>query len=195
MLCVDCLYIYFPLISQIIKGVYFPLISQINTDLNNIPFLYTLHPTPSTTICVHPCYPWEIMIPLPLHLTPYTFHYYLCSSVSSVGDYIPFLYTLHPTLYTTICVHPCHPWEIIGPFHQKYYPCGTIHTISDKGTIFRAHMQGVGYKNTKFCCFSSKCLHMCKIFCTFVAEMCMELFSLSVLYDLSDLSNSSGKYQ
>ena len=46
MLCVDCLYIYFPLISLIITGiyfplisliiigVYFPLISQIITDLN-----------------------------------------------------------------------------------------------------------------------------------------------------------------
>ena len=178
MLCVDYLYIYFPLISQIIigvyfpqisliiTGVYFPLISQIITDLNNIlsftpytlrlpplsvsirairgsyiPFLYTLHPTPSTTICVHPCYPWELY-PFPLHLTPYTLHHFPCLSVG-----------------------------VIVPLQQKYYPCRTIHTISDKGTIFRAHMQGVGYENTKFCCFSSKCLHMCKIFCTFVAEM------------------------
>ena len=142
MLCVDCLYIYFPQISLIITGIYFPLISQINTDLNNILSFtpYTLHLTP---LSVPICAIRGRLYPLPLHLTP----------------------------YTTIRVHPCYLWEIIAPFQQKYYPCGTIRTISDKGTIFRAHMQGVGYKNTKFCCFSSKCLHMCKIFCTFVAEM------------------------
>ena len=99
MLCVDCLYIYFPLISQIITGiyfpqisliiigVYFPLISQINTDLNNI-LSFTLYT---------------------LHLPP------LSVFIRAIrGRYIPFLYTLHLTPYTTICVHPCHLWEIIS---------------------------------------------------------------------------------
>ena len=47
-------YLYFPLISQIIIGVYFPLISQINTDLNNILSftLYTLHLPPLSVFTV-----------------------------------------------------------------------------------------------------------------------------------------------
>ena len=139
MLCVDCLYIYFPLISQIIIGVYFPLISQINTDLNNIPFLYT-------------------------------FHHYLCPSVPSVGVISP-SFTPYTLRLTPLSVFIRVIRGSYNPFHQKHYPCGTIRTISDKGTIFRAHMQGVGYKNTKFCCFSPKCLHMCIFFCTFAAEI------------------------
>ena len=105
MLCVDCLYIYFPLISQIITGiyfpqisliiigVYFPLISQINTDLNNI-LSFTLYT---------------------LHLPP------LSVFIRTIrGSYITFLYTLHLTPYTTIRVHPCHPWEIISPSFTPY---------------------------------------------------------------------------
>ena len=68
-----------PTPKSIIRGyIYFPRISQIITDLNNILSftLYTLHFTPSTTIRVHPCHPWEIY-PLPLHLTPYTKKYHL----------------------------------------------------------------------------------------------------------------------
>ena len=53
-----------------------------------------------------------------------------CLSVPSVGDYIPFLYTLHPTPYPTICVHPCHLWEIMTPFlytlHQRELSINTI---------------------------------------------------------------------